>query len=220
MRVLLVEDDRMIGEALVQALQDAAYAVDWILDGTSASSALERHSFAVVLLDLGLPGRSGIDILKRLRAAHDDVPVIVVTARDEIEMRIAALDLGADDYILKPFDTGELLARVRAVSRRRSGTAAPVLTNGALILDPATKEVSVGEHRHPLSKREFALLRELLVRPGAILSRADLEERIYGWNEEVESNVVDFIIHGLRKKLGAGAIRNVRGLGWTVERRP
>lgn len=216
MRVLLVEDDRMIGEAVAQALRDAAYAVDWVEDGRLAASALDHHAFEVVLLDLNLPHRDGLSVLRENRARGDDVPVIIMTARDRIEDRIAGLDLGADDYLVKPFDVHEMLARIRAVSRRRGGSGRPVIGNGWLTLDPVTKLATVDDVAVPLSKREFALLRELLVRPGAILSRADLEDRIYGWGEEVGSNVVDFIIHGLRKKLGADAIRNVRGLGWTI----
>lgn len=216
MRVLLVEDDRMIGEAVAQGLRDAAYAVDWIEDGATASSALERHAFEVVLLDLGLPGREGLPILRALRARSDDVPVVIVTARDALSDRIAGLDAGADDYLVKPFHTDELLARIRAVSRRRHGTAHPLLDNGWLALDPATKKAAIADREWPLSRREFALLRELMIRPGAILSRADLEDRIYGYGDEVESNAVDFLIHGLRRKLGADAIRNVRGLGWTI----
>jgi two-component system OmpR family response regulator len=217
MRVLLVEDDRMIGEAVVQALRDAAYAVDWVEDGMTASSALERHQFEVVLLDLNLPKRDGLAVLRENRSKGDNVPVIILTARDALEDRIAGLDLGADDYLVKPFHVQEMLARIRAISRRLGGSGNPMLGNGWLQLDLVTKQATVDDRQCPLSKREFALLRELMIRPGAILSREDLEDRIYGWGEEVESNVVDFIIHGLRKKLGSGAIRNVRGLGWTIE---
>jgi two-component system OmpR family response regulator len=218
MKVLLIEDDRMIGDAVRQALRDASCAVDWVEDGHLASSVLERHQFEIVLLDLGLPKRDGLEVLARLRASSDEVPVIVITARDALEDRIKLLDLGADDYLVKPFAVGELLARMRAVARRRQGRSAPIMSNGSISLDPATKEASTRGERYVLSRREYALLRELLVRPGAILSRSELEDRIYGWGEEVESNVVDFIIHGLRKKLGADAIKNVRGLGWAVDR--
>ena len=218
MRVLLVEDDPMLGRAVEQALRDAAYAVDWVQDGQLATQALLRHAFALVLLDLGLPQRSGLDVLRRLRDRGDATPVLIVTARDAIEHRVEGLDAGADDYLVKPFAVGELLARMRALGRRRCGTASSVLGNGRLALDLATKTVNVGEVEHRLSNREFALIRELLVRPGAVLSRAELEDRIYGWGEEVESNVVEYIIHSLRRKLGADSIRNVRGLGWMVER--
>ncbi len=216
MRVLLVEDDRMIGEAIAQALRDAAYAVDWVEDGRLATSALDHHHFELVLLDLNLPYRDGLSVLRDSRSKGDPVPIIIMTARDRIEDRIEGLDLGADDYLVKPFDVQEMLARIRAVSRRRGGSSMPTMGNEWLSLDPSTKLARVDETEIALSKREFAVLRELLVRPGAILSRADLEDRIYGWGEEVGSNVVDFIIHGLRRKLGADAIENVRGLGWTI----
>lgn len=218
MKTLLVEDDVMIGAAVTQALRDAACAVEWMEDGQLASEALERHSFEIVLLDLGLPRRDGLDVLHQMRARGDKVTVIVITAREGLDDRIRGLDLGADDYLVKPFAVSELLARMRAVTRRRAGSAAPMMSNGHISLDPATRQASIGGVEHRLSRREFALLRELLVRPGAILSRAQLEDRIYSWAEEVESNVVEYIIHGLRKKLGPDSIRNVRGLGWMVER--
>ena len=220
MRVLLVEDDPMLGNAVSQALRDASYAVDWLQDGRSASAALTQHNFEVILLDLGLPQRDGLGVLRALRVQGDATPVLIITARDAVEQRIEGLDTGADDYLVKPFAVGELLARMRALGRRRVGASSPVLTNGTLSLDPATKTVTVGDVEQTLSNREFALLRELLVRPGAVLSRGELEDRIYGWGEEVESNVVEYIIHSLRRKLGAESIRNVRGLGWMVERSP
>lgn len=218
MRILLVEDDRMIGEAVSVALRDAAYAVDWVVDGAAADSVLEQGEHQAVLLDLGLPRRDGLDVLRRLRQKGNGVPVIVITARDSVEDRIKGLDFGADDYLVKPFDVNELLARLRAIIRRQGGQAAPVLTNGRVSLDPATREARCGDVVERLSAREFALLHALLLRPGAILARAELEERIYGWNEEVESNAVDFLIHGVRRKLGADIIKNVRGAGWMVER--
>ncbi len=218
MRILLVEDDPMIGEAVSVALKDAAYAVDWVRDGLAAETVLATPEHQAVLLDLGLPRRDGLEVLRHLRQHGNSVPVIIITARDAIEDRIKGLDYGADDYLMKPFDMNELLARMRAVIRRQGGQAAPVLANGVLSLDPATREVRRGETAHLLSAREFALLHALLLRPGTILTRAELEERIYGWNEEVESNAVDFLIHGVRRKLGADAIKNVRGAGWMVER--
>jgi len=218
MRVLLVEDDRMIGEAVVQALHDAAYAVDWVKDGQAALLAIETNEYGMVLLDLGLPRRNGLDLLRQVRGKGSTVPVIVVTARDALEDRVVGLDLGADDYLVKPFDVPELLARMRAVARRRGGQAAPLLTNGALTLDPATREARYGEASCSLTAREFSLLQSLLMRPGAVLSRAELEERVYGWNEEVESNAIEFLIHGVRRKLGTSAIKNVRGVGWMVSR--
>ncbi len=216
MRILLVEDDRMIGEAVAVALKDAAYAVDWVHDGAEANRVLEQGEHQAVLLDLGLPRRDGLEVLRRMRQAGNNVPVIVITARDSVEDRIKGLDYGADDYLVKPFDVNELLARLRAVARRRGGQAAPLLSNGLVSLDPATREARCGDVVESLSAREFALLQALLLRPGAILTRAELEERIYGWNEEVESNAVDFLIHGVRRKLGAEVIKNVRGAGWMV----
>jgi two-component system, OmpR family, response regulator len=218
MRVLLVEDDQMLGSAVVQALHDASYAVDWVQDGELASAALERHDFELVLLDLGLPNRDGLDVLRRLRAAGDSTPVLVITARDAVDQRIEGLDVGADDYLGKPFAVGELLARLRALVRRRAGVTSSVLSNGVMSLELATKRAFVDGAAVDLSGREFALLQALMLRPGAVLSRAQLEQTIYGWGEEVESNAVDVIIHGLRRKLGAERIRNVRGLGWRVER--
>ncbi len=218
MRILLVEDDPMIGAAVSVALKDAAYAVDWVKDGASASQVLEHGEHQAVLLDLGLPKRDGLEVLRRLRQAGNALPVIIVTARDGVEERIKGLDFGADDYLVKPFDVNELLARLRAIIRRQGGQAAPVLGNGRVSLDPASHEARCGDVVAQLSAREFALLHALLLRPGAILARAELEERIYGWNEEVESNAVDFLIHGVRKKLGASVIKNVRGAGWMVEK--
>ena len=218
MRVLLVEDDRMIGASVEQSLKDAAYAVDWVRDGTTALEALRGQGYDLVLLDLGLPGTSGLEVLRRLRAGGDTVSLLVITARDALEDRLRGLDQGADDYVLKPFEMSELLARMRAVIRRKGGAAGPVLTNGALELNPATLEAKVRDEAVRLSGREFALLQALLIRPGAILSRSELEERIYGWGEEVESNAVEYLIHALRKKLGADAIKNVRGVGWMVSR--
>jgi two-component system, OmpR family, response regulator len=217
MRILLVEDDGMIGEAVCVALRKAAYAVDWVTDGTTASHVLDGGDHQAVLLDLGLPGRDGIEVLRRLRQKESHVPVIVITARDAVEDRIRGLDAGADDYLVKPFDVHELEARLRAVVRRKGGQAAPVLDNGVVRLDPATREARRGDARHLLSAREFALLHALLLHPGAILTRAELEARIYGWNEEVESNAIDFLIHSVRKKLGADVIRNIRGTGWMVD---
>ena len=218
MRVLLVEDDQMLGSAVLQALHDAAYAVDWVQDGAKASSALEVHDYELVVLDLGLPRRDGIEVLRRLRARGDATPVLVITARDSVDQRIEGLDVGADDYLGKPFAVGELLARLRALARRSAGAATSRLTNGVLSLELGTKLAESNGTSHSLSQREFALLQALLLRPGAVLSRAQLEQSIYGWGEEVESNAVDVIIHGLRRKLGADRIRNVRGLGWRVER--
>ena len=218
MRILLVEDDLMIAQAISLALKDAAYAVDWVSDGISANRVLLNGEHQAVLLDLGLPERDGMEVLRRVRQSGNKVPVIVITARDGVTDRITGLDLGADDYLVKPFDVSELLARLRAVIRRQGGQAAPLLDNGRVTLDPATHVAHSGNDTVQLSAREFALLHALLLRPGTILTRTELEERIYGWNEEVESNAVDFLIHAVRKKLGAEVIRNVRGAGWMVEK--
>jgi len=218
MRVLLVEDDRMIGDVLAQTLKDATYAVDWVRDGQAALNTLESQAYGVVLLDLGLPKKDGLEVLRSIRAKDNPVPVLVITARDTLDDRIRGLDGGADDYVLKPFEMTELLARMRAVIRRRGGVAGPVLSNGLIALDPSTREASLNGQSTRLSGREFSLLQALMVRPGAILSRSDLEDRIYGWNEEVESNAVEFLIHSLRKKLGSDVIKNVRGVGWMVSR--
>ncbi len=218
MRVLLVEDDRMIGEAVEQSLKDAAYAVDWVRDGQTALTTIESQAYGVVLLDLGLPRKDGLEVLRSIRARGALVPVLIITARDALEDRIHGLDGGADDYVLKPFEMAELLARMRAVVRRQGGAAGPALSNGSLSLDLVTREAGVDGKSIRLSGREFSLLQALILRPGAILSRSELEDRIYGWNEEVESNAVEFLIHSLRKKLGSAAIRNVRGVGWMVSR--
>ncbi|QSI33856.1 response regulator [Variovorax sp. RKNM96] len=216
MRVLLVEDDEMIGRSLKQALEGAGWSADWVRDGELAQSALGDGGYTCVLLDLGLPKQDGTDVLRRARERGDATPVLVLTARDGLDDRINSLDLGADDYLLKPFEFRELLARMRAVVRRRDGAAHSLVGSGTLQLDLTTREVLVNGAREALTAREFALLHALLERPGAILSREQLENRIYGWGEEVTSNAIDVLIHGMRRKLGAESIRNVRGLGWRV----
>jgi DNA-binding response OmpR family regulator len=216
MRVLLVEDDEMIGTSLRDALGANGWSVDWVKDGLLAQSALDDGDYACVLLDLGLPKRDGIEVLRRARESKDATPILVLTARDGLDDRVAGLDLGADDYLVKPYEFRELLARMRAVIRRRDGSPHSVIGNGQLQLDITTREVLVQGERSQLSAREFALLHALLERPGAILSREQLENRIYGWGEEVSSNAVDVLIHGMRRKLGQEAISNVRGLGWRV----
>jgi two-component system, OmpR family, response regulator len=219
MRVLLVEDDAMIGEAVQAALKDASYAVDWVRDGGTALSTLASQRYDLMLLDLGLPGQDGLVVLTRIRSHDNPIPILVMTARDGLEDRVRGLDGGADDYVLKPFEMAELLARMRAALRRRSGSSAPTLGNGTVTLDPASRQASrSGAAAVQLSNREFALLQALLIRPGAILSRSDLEDRIYGWGEEVESNAVEFLIHALRRKLGSDTIKNVRGVGWMVSK--
>lgn len=219
MRVLLIEDDTMIGEAIQGVLKDASYAADWIMNGQIALATLACQHYDMVLLDLGLPGKDGLEVLMNIRAKDYPVPLLIITARDGLDDRLRGLDGGADDYLLKPFEMAELLARMRAVLRRKGGSATPVLSNGVVSLDTATREAVVNSSAPvQLSNREFALLQALLVRPGAILSRSDLEDRIYGWGEEVESNAVEFLIHALRRKLGGEVIKNVRGVGWMVSK--
>ncbi|MBL0421365.1 response regulator [Ramlibacter sp. AW1] len=216
MRVLLIEDDPMIGHGLWRALEAHGFSVDTLREGQLAQGALRDGDYACVLLDLGLPDGDGLGLLRRMRGQGDATPVVVLTARDGVGDRILGLDSGADDYLVKPFDFGELLARMRAVIRRRDGSAHSLIGHEELALDLTTREVVRQGRREQLSAREFALLHALLERPGAILSREQLESRIYGWGEEVSSNAVDVLIHGMRRKLGATAIRNVRGLGWRV----
>jgi len=217
MRVLLVEDDQMIGESVAESLKDSGYAVDWVKDGDSGLTAIACQHYDILLLDLGLPRKDGIEVLKTVRQQKNSLPVIILTARDAVEDRIGGLDAGADDYLVKPFALGEMNARVRAILRRQSGTSGPQLTNGVISLDPVTREACLTDAVPiRLSAREFALLQALLVRPGAILSRGELEEKIYAWGDEVESNAIEFFIHSLRKKFGSDIIKNVRGLGWMV----
>ncbi|WP_374430178.1 response regulator [Ideonella dechloratans] len=219
MRVLLIEDDPMIGQAIQAALRDAGHAADWVREGRQALASLSCHAYDLVLLDLGLPDQDGHAVLAGIRARDNPVPLLIITARDELDDRLRGLDGGADDYLVKPFPMAELLARMRAVLRRKGGAATPVLGNGKVSLDPATKVASLADGQATqLSNREFSLLHALLVRPGAILSRSELEERIYGWGEEVESNAVEYLIHALRTKLGREVIKNVRGVGWMVSK--
>ncbi len=215
-RLLLAEDDTMIGEAVHQGLRRQGFAVDWVRDGLAAERALAAEPYDACLLDLGLPRKQGLEVLRGLRAAGSTLPVVVLTARDAIADRVAGLDAGADDYVVKPFDLAELAARIRAVTRRKSGRAQPALEHGGVTLDPATREVRRDGEAVALSPREFALLHALLEHPGRILSRAQLEERVYGWGEEVESNAVEVHMHALRRKLGAEFIRNVRGVGYRL----
>ncbi|MBA2722686.1 MAG: response regulator transcription factor [Methylibium sp.] len=239
MRLLLVEDDRMIGESLRAALRLEGHAVDWVRDATAARAVLASERFDLVLLDLGLPeggprasgagssvaepgsgtkapGSEGLAVLRSVRARNDATPVIVITARDALGHRVAGLDAGADDYLVKPFEFEELNARIRAVLRRHTGRAQPLLAHGGVTLDPATRQVAKDGQPVQLSAREFAVLEALLTRPGALLSRAQLEDRLYGWGEEIESNAVSVYIHQLRRKLGPDFIQNVRGVGYFV----
>lgn len=216
MRILLVEDDSMIGESVSEGLRSEGYAVDWVRDGQQAEVSIAATPYSLVVLDLGLPRRDGIDVLRGLRERHVDVPVLVMTARDTVRDRIKGLDAGADDYLVKPFDLDELTARARALIRRAAGRAEPVIERGPLVINPATREVTWQGAAVALSAREYALLAALAERPGLVLSRAQLEEKLYGWNEAVGSNAVEVHIHNVRKKLGDGVIRNVRGLGYTL----
>jgi DNA-binding response OmpR family regulator len=214
MRALLVEDDRMIAESMRAALQRDGYAVDWVSDGERAASALQTSTFDIVLLDLGLPRRDGLSVLGELRSRHDTTPVIILTARDDVRSRIAGLDAGADDYLVKPFDLDELAARMRSVLRRRGGRAEPVIEHRGIRLNPVTREVTCNGEPVSLSAREYAVLEALIQRPGAVLSRSQLEDRLYGWGGEIESNAIEVYVHALRRKLGSDAIRTLRGVGY------
>jgi two-component system response regulator QseB len=215
-RVLLAEDDALIARGLATALKQSGFAVDWMTDGQSAQAALETTTFDLVLLDLGLPLRDGITVLRELRRRGDPTPVIILTARDERQSRIAGLDAGADDYLVKPFDLDEVLARMRSVLRRSAGRGDSSIVHGALRLDPLTRTVQRNGREVGLSAHEFAVLEALLQRPGAVLSRAQLEDRLYGWDDPIGSNAVEVYIHGLRRKLGGDTIRTVRGVGYLV----
>ena len=219
MRLLLVEDDPMIGSSVQSGLKQDGYSVDWVRDGIAAELAMANGVYELLLLDLGLPHKSGLDLLESLRKSGASLPVLVLTARDSVADRVKGLDAGADDYLVKPFDLTELSARIRALLRRQGGRSSPVLEHGQLLLNPATHEVMLGGAPVNLSVREFALLHAFLEQPGVPLSRAQLEERLYGWDEEIESNVVEVYIHSLRRKLGAEWIRNVRGVGYLIPER-
>ncbi|MEG0920715.1 MAG: response regulator [Comamonas sp.] len=216
MRILLVEDDEMIGEVVLDALRAEGWAVDWVKDGEMAQTALATGDYDLVLLDLGLPKRDGLAVLRDMRSQRQRTPVLVATARDAIADRVAGLDAGADDYIIKPYDLDELFARIRALVRRASGRAEPEYTWGTVRVMPATHEAWVDGKPVSLSAREWAVLEPLIARPGRVLSRAQLEEKLYSWRDEVSSNAVEVYIHGVRKKLGADLIQNVRGLGYLV----
>jgi DNA-binding response OmpR family regulator len=219
MRILIVEDDPMIGKALRTALRDEAMTVDWVRDANDAEHALGTHSYALVLLDIGLPGRSGLDLLRSLRGQGEEISTLIISARDDLDNRIDGLDLGADDYLVKPFEMRELLARMRAVMRRRhGGQAVSGLTNGEITLDLNSHQMTFRGTTHILPAKEFALVRALMERPGAIFSRAQLEEQLYGWGEEVESNAIDVLIHYIRRKFGKDIILNMRGVGWMIDK--
>ena len=218
MRVLLVEDDEMIGRGLIQALGDVGIVVDWVKSGADGEAALLDHSYSVALLDLTLPEQSGMEVLNKLRQRRAQVPVIIISARDSIEDRLEGLDQGADDYLVKPFDTRELISRIRALLRRQARNSSSQLQCGAIGLDLDTHEVSFSGTSQVLPPKEFALLHTLVETPGTIWSRQRLEERIYGWNQEVESNAVEVLIHYIRRRFGKDIIKNIRGAGWKVEK--
>ena len=216
MRILLVEDDTMIGESVRDLLQAEHYAVDWVKDGELADAALQTQTYDLILLDLGLPRRDGLSVLRALRARKDRTPVLIATARDGVQQRVEGLDAGADDYVLKPYDLDELLARIRALVRRAAGRAEPTYEHNGVNINPATREVMAAGKPVLLSAREWAILEPLIARPGRVLSRTQLEEKLYGWKDEINSNVVEVYIHGLRRKLGADLIQNIRGVGYLV----
>lgn len=216
MRLLLVEDDPMIGHSIHTGLHQDGYTVDWVRDGVAAELATQTTVYDAILLDIGLPKKSGLDILAQWRKQNSTVPVLIITARDAVSDRIRGLDSGADDYLVKPFDLDELAARLRALLRRRAGRATPLIENGPLRLDPASHQVWLNDAEIKLSGREFALLRALLEKPGVPLSRTQLEDRLYGWEEEIGSNAVEVYIHALRRKLGNDWVQNIRGVGYLV----
>lgn len=220
MRFLLVEDDLMIGESLIKALHLGGYTVDWAKTGDDGRESLRQEDYELLLLDIGLPDMSGLDLLRWLRSKENNLPVILITARDGLDDRVKGLDSGADDYILKPFQFEELEARIRAALRRREGRAVPCLSVGDLSLDPATKTCKRGRISLTLSAKEYALLYALMEKPGTVLSRARLENKIYGWHDEIESNAIEYHIHQIRKKLGRDVIKNIRGVGYTIGEQP
>ncbi len=218
MRLLLVEDDLLLGDGISAGLKQDGYTVDWVQDGESADHALQSEHFDILVLDINLPRLSGIDVLKRLRDRRSAVPVLLLTARDTITDRVQGLDCGADDYLTKPFDLNELNARLRALLRRSSGRATPLLVNGLIVLDPAARRVTLDGQEIELSQREFVLLQAFLDNLGRVLSRTRLEQMLYGWGVEVESNTLEVHIHHLRKKLTTTLIRTVRGVGYVMEK--
>ena len=216
MRILLVEDDPELGDGLTIGLRQAGFAVDWVKDGNSADLALQSETFDLLVLDLGLPRLSGMEVLTRARGRGQTLPVLILTARDATGDKVAGLDAGADDYLVKPIDLDELSARIRALTRRSAGRAVPVLTHGELALDPAAHSVTLGGQAVELSSREFSLLQLLLENAGRVLTRSQLEQSLYGWRDEPDSNALEVHIHHLRKKLGSELIRTLRGVGYTI----
>lgn len=218
MRILIVEDDTLLGDGIRNGLAQQGYAVDWVEDGQAAETAFLTNEYELVVLDLGLPKKSGLEVLKSLRNQGKDVPVIILTAQDTVEDRVKGLDTGADDYITKPFDLDELNARIRALLRRRGGRSNPVITHKDIEVDPASHTVTKAEKTIDISPREFTILLLLLENRGKVMSRSRLEEGLYAWNDEVESNTVEVHIHHLRKKLGAELIRTIRGVGYIIDK--
>jgi two-component system OmpR family response regulator/two-component system response regulator QseB len=216
MRILLAEDDPQLGDGLTVGLRQDGYAVDWVKDGIAADLALKSESFDLLVLDLGLPRLAGMEVLARLRGRGQSLPVLILTARDATGNKIAGLDSGADDYVVKPIDLDELAARVRALARRAAGRAAPLLQHGDLVLDPAAHQVTRAGMPVELSGREFALLQTLLENRGRVMTRAQLEGSLYGWRDEPDSNALEVHVHHLRKKLGAELIKTLRGVGYLV----
>lgn len=218
MRILLIEDDPQLGDGLTVGLRQAGFAVDWVRDGQSADDALRTEDFDLLVLDLGLPRLSGMEVLQRARKRGQSMPVLILTARDVTGDKVSGLDAGADDYLVKPVDLDELSARIRALSRRSAGRAAPLLVHGRISLDPAAHEVTLDGQAVELSSREFSLLQMLLESAGRVLTRSQLEQSLYGWREEPDSNALEVHIHHLRKKLGSDLIRTLRGVGYTISK--
>lgn len=217
MRILLVEDDELLGDGLHAGLTQAGYTVDWLKDGQTAIIGLSTNTFTLVILDIGLPRRSGLEVLRDMRRNGNSIPVLMLTARDGVDDRVQGLDAGADDYLVKPFDLSELLARLRALRRRYAGRAESRIMHGRLILDPVARSVTLNDQPVVVSRREFALLEALLENRGRVLSREQLEQSLYGWDGEVESNTIEVHIHHLRKKCGHDFIRTIRGVGYLIE---
>ncbi len=220
MRVLLVEDDALLGNGIEAGLKQAGFTVDWARDGRAAQLALETTEYELAVLDIGLPRLSGMELLQQLRRRGSDLPVLLLTARDTVGDRVAGLEAGADDYLVKPFDLSELIARMRALLRRAHGRSVSVIRYGDLVVEPESQCVLRGDDRIQLSARECAILVDLLEHRGNALSRARLEESLYGWNEEVESNAVEVHVHNLRKKLGNDLIKTIRGVGYLIRKEP
>ena len=218
MRLLLAEDDRLLGDGICVTLDEAGYAADWVTDGMAAEAALQTETYALLILDLGLPKLAGIEVLKGVRQRGQDIPVLILTARDTVMDRVQGLDCGADDYLVKPFDMDELNARLRALLRRSGGRSNPVIEHADIVMDPAAHVVTQAGNVVDISPREFAVLRMLLENRSKVMSRARLEEGLYSWGDEVESNAVEVYVHHLRRKLGAPLIRTIRGVGYTIDK--